>query len=319
MRLLEPSPDLVPFGLRALKMVATADRPLSATSANVLYGAQRALLHTDIPLDDLPPIEPAELAARIVDPELRRQFVQGMLVLALADGAPSDAQMTLIESFAEALDVDRPELHTLRLLADRHMTLFRLDFMRHSHIARVVTDAVQHQGLLAAAKGVLGMRGLLEDDALAARYRALEKLSDDTLGKHFAAYIQGNGFSYPGEKGGFPEAGIWHDFGHVLTGYGTDPEGEMQMVGFQTGYMRRKPAFMMLFGVITFSAGVNVTPLPQPNAGGVFAREGMMERVIRAVQQGSKLTADLSDGWDHWALVERPIDEVRSILHLDPA
>jgi hypothetical protein len=37
------------------------------------------------------------------------------------------------------------------------------------------------------------------------------------------------------------------------------------------------------------------------------------------VQQGSKLTADLSDGWDHWALVERPIDEVRSILHLDPA
>jgi hypothetical protein len=319
MRLLEPPPEIVPFGLRALKMVATTDRPLSDTSAKVLHGAQRALLHTDIALDDLPPIEPAELAARMIDPELRRQFIQGMLVLALADGTPSDAQMTLIESFAEALDVDRPELHTLRLLADRHMALFRLDFMRHSHITRVITDSVQHQGILAAAKGVLGMRGLLEDGALAARYRALEKLPDDTLGRHFAAYIRGNGFSYPGEKGGFPEGGIWHDFGHVLTGYGTDAEGEMQMVGFQTGYMRRKPIFMLLFGVITFSAGVNVTPLPQPDAGGVFAREGMLERVIRAVQQGSKLAADLSDGWDHWAYVERPIDEVRAVLHLDPA
>lgn len=319
MRLLEPPPELVPFGLRALKMVATTDRLLSTTSANVLYGAQRALLHTDVPLDDLPPIEPAELAARMIDPEIRRQFIQGMLVLALADGAPSDAQMTLIESFADALGVDRPELHTLRLLADQHMTLFRLDFLRHSHISRVITDSVEHEGLLGTAKGVLGMRGLLEDGALAARYRALEELPDDTLGRHFAAYIHGNGFSYPGEKGGFPTAGIWHDFGHVLTGYGTDPEGEMQMVGFQTGYMRRKPMFMLLFGVITFSAGVNVTPLPQPNAGGIFAHAGVLERLIRAVQQGSKLTADLSDGWDHWAYVERPIDEVRAILHLEPA
>jgi hypothetical protein len=37
------------------------------------------------------------------------------------------------------------------------------------------------------------------------------------------------------------------------------------------------------------------------------------------VQQGSKLGADLSDNWDHWAYVERPIDEVRAMLHLDPA
>jgi hypothetical protein len=319
MRLLDPPPEVVPFGLRALKMIATVDRPLSVTSANVLAGAQRALLHTDIPLDGLPSIEPAELAAHVVDPELRRQLVQGMLVLALADGPPSDAQMTLVESFAAALGVDRPELLTLRLLADRHMTLFRLDFLRQSHLARVVTDAIRHDGLVAAAKGVLGMRGLAEDVALAARYRALEGLPDDTLGRHFVAYVHRNGFAYPGEKGGFPETGVYHDFGHVLTGYATDPEGEMQMVGFQTGYMKRKPAFMMLFGVITFSAGLNVTPLPQPLAGGVFAHEGMMERLIRAVRQGAKLTTDLSEAWDHWAHVERPIDEVRAILHLEPA
>jgi hypothetical protein len=37
--------------------------------------------------------------------------------------------MTLVESFADALAVERPELRTLRLLADRHMILFRLDFL----------------------------------------------------------------------------------------------------------------------------------------------------------------------------------------------
>jgi hypothetical protein len=319
MRLLEPPPEIVPHGLRAMKMVATTDGPLSASSANLLAGAQRVLLHSDVALDELPPIEPAELAARMVDPELRRQFIQGMLVLALADGAPSDAQMTLVESFAEALGVEGPELRTLRLLADRHMTLFRLDFLRHSHLARVVQHSVRDAGLIGAAKGVLGMRGLIEDAELAARYRALEKLPADTLGRRFTDYILENGFAYPGDKKGFPEAGIFHDFGHVLTGHGTDPEGEIQMVGFQAGYMKQKPFFMVLFGVLTFSAGLNVTPLPQPPGGGIFAQEGVPERLIRAIRQGSKLTTDLSDGWDHWAHVERPLDEVRAILHLEPA
>jgi ubiquinone biosynthesis protein Coq4 len=199
------------------------------------------------------------------------------------------------------------------------MTLFRLDFLRHSHLARVFTDSVREEGLLATAKGVLGFRGLHEDADLAARYRALERLPADTLGRRFTDYIRDNGFSYPGEKKGFPEAGIFHDFGHVLTGYATDPEGEMEMVGFQTGYMKRKPMFMLLFGVITFGAGLNLTPLPQPHAGGIFERAGVMERLLRAVQQGSKLTVDLSDGWDHWAYVERPVDEVRALLHLEPA
>ena len=319
MQLIQPLPEIVPFGLRALKLIATVDGPLSAASANMIAGAQRVLLHTAIAIGDLTPITPAELAEKLRDPELRRQFVQGMLMLSLADGPPSAAQMALVESFADALGVEGPELRSLRLLADRHTVLFKLDFLRHTHLARLIQSSVRDEGLLATAKALLGQRGLHEDPELAGRYRALERLPEGTLGHAFSAYIRGNGFSYPGEKHGFPEAGIYHDFGHVLTGYGTDAEGEIQMAAFQAGYMKQKPFFMLLFGVLTFSAGVNVTPLPQPNVGGIFAREGMAERVVRALERGSKLTIDLSDGWDHWAHVERPIDEVAAALHLEPA
>jgi hypothetical protein len=318
MRLLEPPPEIVPFGLRAMKMVATADRPLGPGARGYLAGVQRVLLHSDVAVDDLSPIEPAELAERLVDPDLRRQLIQGMMVVALSDDILSDAQMTIVESFAEALGVHGPELRALRLLADRHMALFRLDFARNTFLPRCVARSVRDEGLIGAARGVLGMRGLVEDATLAARYHALERLPEDTLGHAFTRHIRQNGFAYPGEKRGLAESFIWHDFGHVLGGYGTDPEGEMQIEGFQAGYMKDKPFFMVLFAVLTWSAGLNVTPLPQPHAGGIFTHAGLPARVLRAVQRGSKLTADLTDGWDHWAYVERPLEEVRALLHIEP-
>jgi hypothetical protein len=318
MRFQAPPAALVPFGLRAMKTIATVDQPLSTAVANVLRGAQRVLLGTNIAVEALDPIEPEELARHLLDPALRRQFVQGMLVVSLADGPPSAARMNAVERFARALDVDAPELATLRLLADKHTLLFQLDFFRHTHIARVVKRSLDEAGLIATAKSLLGMRGLHEDPPLAARYRDLWRLPPGTLGRAFADYIERNGFSVPGEKRGFPEGGIYHDFGHVLTGYDTDPQGEIRMAGFQAGFMKDEPVFMLLFGVVTFGAGVNVTPLPQPEAGGIFDTEGVTEGVLHAVERGAGLRVDLSDHWDHWAYVERRLDEVREELNLLP-
>lgn len=319
MRFLQPPPHVAPAGLRALKLLATLDRPLSAASANMLAGAQRALLRTDIPLEDLAPIAPEELAAVLVDPALRRQFVQGMLMLSLADGPPSPAQMTLIESFAAALGVAAPELRTLRLLADEHTIFFRLHFLRRSHLADVARHQIQDQGLLATVKALLGQRGLYEDTALAKRYRALEKLPPESLGFGLATHLNEHGYAFPGEKGGFPEGGVWHDIGHVLTGYGVDPQGELEMASFQAGFKKHNPFFMLLFGALTFSAGINMTPLPQPSTRGLLAEEDLPERVFRAVERGAKVNVDLSDGWDYWPYLERPLAEVRAELHVDPA
>jgi hypothetical protein len=319
MRFVQPPHDAIPFGLRAMKMIATHDGPMSPASANVLAGAQQTILHSDVGLDGLAPVTPVELAAAFPEPALRQQLVQGMLMLSLADGPPSPGKIDLIDRFAAALGVEGPELRTLRLLADQHMLFFRLHFLRHSHLGRLALQTIEENGLLAPLKGFLSLRGLSEDPALAARYRALEKLPDDTLGAALLRYFASNGFTPPGEKGGFPELGIWHDVGHVLTGYGTDPRGELQMVGFQAGYMKHEPVYMLLFGALTFGAGVNVTPLPQPDTRGIFATKGLIESVFRAMDRGSSLTTDLSDHWDHWAWMDLPIDEVRAKLNVGPA
>lgn len=70
------------------------------------------------------------------------------------------------------------------------------------------------------------MAGLREDEGIAKRYRDLAKAPEGSLGRASVDFIDANGFSFPGEKGSPPETIALHDLTHVLSGYGTDPEGE---------------------------------------------------------------------------------------------
>jgi hypothetical protein len=302
-----------------MKQIATADDgKLGQASRNLLEAAKKHVLHVDTEIDALGPIEPAELAAVLTDPVLQRQFAQGMTVVALTDGKPSVKKLGEVKRFAEALGVSSPEVDVILKLADDHFTLFKLDFLRRSHIADMAKQQLAHEGFLGALKGFASFRGVYEDTALAQRYRGLEQLAEGTLGKEFFNYIKRNGFSFPGEKFGFPEGGIYHDFAHVLSGYLTDAPGEIQVGGFIAGFKTNNPFFVILFIMLTFGAGVNVTPIEQAHVEGILATEGLAERFFEAVQRGMAMTVDISDGWDHWAYLDRPIDEVRALLGVPP-
>src|SRR5271157_4480619 len=106
MRLLQPGPAEAEAGLRAMRQLATARGEFGAASRNLIAAAQRQVLHTDLDIDSLPPISPEELAAAFHDPALARQCVQGMTVVSLADGPPTEAQGRLMASYARALGVD---------------------------------------------------------------------------------------------------------------------------------------------------------------------------------------------------------------------
>jgi hypothetical protein len=318
MKLIKPPREYAEAGLSAMKMVASAKGGISPAAQNLLAAAQRHLLDTRIDIAALAPIAPEALGEVIRDPALRRQFIQGMVVMSLADGVPSKEQAATVESFARAVDIDAAEVHSLRRLADQRMLLFRLDFLRRSHIADIVKHQLEDQGFQGLVKGLLGLRGYLEDPDLAARYRALARLPEDTLGHQFIRYLDRNKFAAPGERFGFPEAGIYHDFTHVLSGYDTDPQGEVQIAGFIAGYKKENPFFVILFVTLTFSAGVNVTPLPQPHSEGIFAQEGLADRFFTAIERGSRVNVDLSDRWNHWDYVDKPVDEVRQALNIGP-
>ena len=141
-----------------------------------------------------------------------------------------------------------------------------------------------------------------------------------TPGCNLGAFYNADGFSVPGERGGFPDAGLWDDFSPVLGGYSSEPEGELQVAAFSTGHKRHEPFYLIMFSVLIFSTGINVRPTADGfTTVGVLGKPGIAQLVFAAIERGSKVNADLSDKWDYWPLVELPIDEVRRRLNILPA
>ena len=320
MHLIQPDPATALLGLRALKTIASATGPVGPAQRAMMEAAQKVILHIQADIDTLAPVTAAELAKGFAaSPEIRQQFANGMIVTAVADGPPSREAIAQVDAYAKALGISDPVLADLKLLADGYLTIFKLDFLRRGHIKDIFKNQLEQKGPLSLAKSVLTMRGVMEDPALAARYRAWEKLPEGTLGRSLVDFYNKNGFGVPGERGGFPEAGLYHDFSHLLGGYSTEPEGELQVAAFSAGYKRERPFYLMLFSILIFSSGVQMRPTAADFVTrGVLGKPGIAELVLAAVERGSKVNMDLSDKWDYWAWIDLPIDEVRRRLNILP-
>ena len=170
---------------------------LQPAARAMMEAAQKVILRTSHDIDALPPITANELAKGFPDDQLRQQFVNGMMVTALADGVPSRETVARIEEFAGALGIPAPELTDIRLLAEGHMLLAKLDFLRRGHIKDIFKNQLEQKGMLGLAKSVLSMRGVIEDKELAQRYRAWEKLPEGTLGRSLVDFYNKNGFAVP--------------------------------------------------------------------------------------------------------------------------
>jgi ubiquinone biosynthesis protein Coq4 len=106
---------------------------------------------------------------------------------------------------------------------------------------------------------------------------------------------------------------VFHDLGHVLAGYGTDPEGEIQQAAFQSGFVRNDGFAFLFFGIVQFHLGVKLTPIADPEVG-FFD----VDKVMTALARGAACKIDLSDQWDFWPYMARPLDEVRAALGIPP-
>ena len=111
------------------------------------------------------------------------------------------------------------------------------------------------------------MIGKYEDTALSARYQALEHYPAGSLGRAYWEYCRANGFALPGEKDGAAEPILFHDCAHVLSGYGTEPEGEVQVACFSAGFQRRDPWLFVFFVLLQFHVGIRMTPITKARTG----------------------------------------------------
>jgi hypothetical protein len=162
------------------------------------------------------------------------------------------------------------------------------------------------------------------DPELAARWEAFADLPVGTLGHAVWDMYDGRGFDLPGTAGGAPAYLAQHDFVHILADYGTALRGELEvfafigradpdpkgfawiatMVGlFETGYVHEQGFFQ-----------IDVRERKLQNT-------GMGTRLADAVRRGKAVAEHFGTDLfvvDFHALAQRPVDEVRALLHLPP-
>ena len=312
MELKMPTPEQARWGLRAMKTVALADGVLDEAERRMLASVQ-TILGTDYAVDDLEPILPEQLASALTDQQIRHQLVQGLIVVSLIDGKTNARETEMVEQFAQALSVRAPEVQDLRYLLNGEMLRLRLDLARRFWLREKVTELWHREGLRGLFKFVRGMVGRLEDAALARRYQALEHYPAGSLGRSYWEYCRNNGFPLPGEKGGAAEQVLFHDCAHVLSGYGTTPDQEVQVACFSAGFQRRDPWTFVFFVLLQFHVGIRLTPI-------TGARTGFFDPVkaMIAVRRGAAMTVDLNSGWDYWPVMGEQVEELRRRYNILP-
>ena len=312
MQLKLPSPEQAYWGLRAMKTVAMADGVMDASERHMLESIQR-IFGTTHDLEQLAPITPAELAHVFPDPQLRRQLVQGLVIMTLIDGKAGSKETEHVEQFAQALGIEAPEVKNLRHVLKGEMFQLRLDLVRRFWLRQKVTEVWNKEGIRGLFKFVLGMMGRYENKELAVRYQGLEHCPPGSLGRSLWEYWHENGFALPGQKGGAPEQIVFHDCAHVLSGYGTAPEEEVQVACFSAGFQRREPWMFVFFVLLQFHAGIRMTPITK-------ARTGMFDplKAIIAIRRGAAMSVDLNDGWDYWPVMDEQVEDLRRRYNILP-
>jgi hypothetical protein len=305
-------PSELPFALRALHDVVASNRSVTAAERRFLevvaelHGAEPAQVAA------LEAVAAGEVAQRIAAPHARKRLVQLAVIAAMVEGEVGDAAADAVQRLARALRVEEKSLKVLHRIAAEHRLWTRFDMMRRI-MGGIGSRAYAEEGLAGLRKMSALFTGGREDAEVAWKYRSLGLLPRETLGRVFWEHCTVRRFAFPGETGGIPERLVFHDFGHVLSGYDTDPQGEIQQGAFQGGFIREDGFAFLMFAVIQFHLGIQITPVAD-------AQTGLFDAglVLRAAQRGAACTVDLSDGWDPFAVAHLPLAELREAYGIPP-
>jgi tellurite resistance protein len=293
-----------PYALRALRDVVASNGTI--TPAERRFIEVVAELHgTSVDVDLLKGVSPGEVAEAIKEPHQRKRVVQLATIAAMVEGDVTSAEAAAVKRLAAALRVEERGLKVLDDIAADHSLLTRFDMMRRI-MGKFGAKAYNEEGF-AGVRKMMAMFIGGEDPETAWKYKQLGLLPEGTLGREFWEHCTKNRFGVPGEKTGIPERMVFHDFGHVLAGYDTKPESEIQQGAFQGGFVREDGFAFLMFVIIQFHLGVKVTPVTDGFTG-LFD----VAKVLRAAQRGAACKVDLSDHWDPFAVADAPLEQLRA-------
>ncbi|HEV8549150.1 MAG TPA: hypothetical protein VGQ57_08980 [Polyangiaceae bacterium] len=291
--------------VRALDPNITADQDALLATVAALHGVD--LFPRALPFPGL-----AYLARTFRDQRSRRRLLELAVAAVMVDGQVVPGAVHGLDHLAHALDQSDRDLTALKTLASRKQLMARVDFTRRM-AARMFGDGWAGEQERGTRKLLAGLLRTRDDAQVAARYHALGQLHPMSFGYALWQHFANNHFRFPGEGGGVPERLLFHDIGHVISGYGTDPEGELQQAAFYTGCTRDDGFIALYVGILQFEFGSRAAAEPDRPGATVD-----IDKVTSALVRGASTRLDLCEGWDFWPFVPQSLSDVRRSLGVPP-
>ncbi len=297
---------------------------MSDVQASLLTEVIEAVLDVRVDVAALEPLEPAALAQAMADQseEFRRRVVHIMVLaeLILRPIPPEVARR--VAEYADALDANDQFVRIARRYAQGAFGLAWLDlrqtgFVDHWEMARMdqLKTNVKLENQLA-----LGV----EDRTLAELWNSFQDFAPGTLGRAVWDMYRGRGFALPGSKGGASAYLAQHDFVHVLTDYGTNLPGELEVFSLIGRADPDPKGFAWVATIVgLFDTGYIATAgFFDANVKVRWLDDSVMHvRVADALRRGRALREQLGVDLlevDYHDFASQPVDDVRRELGLAP-
>ena len=299
---------------------AAVNGELAALQRLMLEAVTESMTGFVVPATALPRIEPEAFAQamRLRGQIFRTRMVHFMLLVALVLDPLPESVVARIGEYAAELGVDDDMVRVAQRFARHTYGLALVDFDRSGYMQ--TWDPSRSGALHTSRELSSAWEECVRDDALAARWAALRDLPDDTLGRGVARFYDARGFAFPGLAGSAPPLLAQHDWVHVLAGYGSTVEAEIEVFAFIARGNDDPRAFSLLAQVISlFETGYTATGMGLFQYDrGHLSHEGMAVRLADAMRRGA-LSAAANGGRDLLALdwfelAELPLADARELL-----
>ncbi len=224
-------------------------------------------------------------------------------------GRPAD--LAPLQRLAEELGIEAAVVRDLEEVCRGHVLKAFGDLYR-----RTFRDMNNDGVVQGYSRFILPMLGLGIDKVHQARYQALASSAPGSLGAGLHAYYDHNGFPYPGSRQGLPYDYVAaHDVHHVIGGYATDPDGELQVLAFSMGLFPDHALLIAIPPLMQFQVGI-----ADPLASSVAPKLTDQLRApafAAALERGANVVGPIRDlHWDFWEWIDRPLEEVRRDLNV---
>ena len=259
---------------------------------------------------------PSEADIAEADDVVRRTAARLMAVLEFVEHPLRPEVADAVDGFARAHDLPVGLLDDARELARDHFALVYFDLQRHGWYEHETIKESMRGRLTELVRSKLAYVGIVPDTTIAAKWRALRACADGTWGKGVADFYYAHHFPFPGERNGIYELGARHDWVHVLAGYDTTPEGEIDVFSFIAASMPDDRGVVLLaFTLGLFQNGsihhvggkripnIRTDTLSDPQA---------IDRMIDALRRGHACTADVMGSLDLFAHRDELLTDVRA-------